>query len=56
MNKEINTSKEYFNLLDVVHDIADIAKNMAEEKGLQFIVDLDENLPLQIKNDGKRIS
>ena len=46
MNKEINTSKEFFNLLDVIHDIVDITKSMAEEKGLKFILEVDQNLPL----------
>lgn len=44
-----------FNLPKVIQSVTDLLCSKAEEKGLQFIVELDPNLPMYITGDGGRL-
>jgi signal transduction histidine kinase/CheY-like chemotaxis protein len=44
-----------FELYDVVHRAIDLATPLAEEKGLELVVDIDPGLPTKLSGDAKRL-
>lgn len=51
----MNLELDDYNFVDMIHDIITDAKAKAQDKKLDFVVDIDKNIPLVLKGDDMRL-
>ncbi|MBC8173002.1 MAG: response regulator [Chitinophagales bacterium] len=53
---KLELEEKYFALREIVSDLVNTIRFKADEKGLKFVVQIDENIPLQIAGDPLRLN